>query len=58
MLAIAGADDPATPPDHLRRIVDAVPTARLLVVPDAAHLVNVEQPEAVDAAVLSHLEDQ
>jgi 3-oxoadipate enol-lactonase len=58
VLAIAGADDPATPPDHLRRIVDAVPNARLLVVPDAAHLVNAQQPDAVNAAVLAHLEQR
>jgi 3-oxoadipate enol-lactonase len=32
-LAIAGADDPATPPDHLREIAAAVPGARLLVLP-------------------------
>jgi 3-oxoadipate enol-lactonase len=55
-LAIAGADDPATPPDHLRRIADAIPDARLLVVPDAAHLANAEQPDSVNAAVLDHLE--
>jgi 3-oxoadipate enol-lactonase len=57
-LAIAGADDPATPPDHLRRIADAIPDARLYVVPDAAHLANAEQPDVVNAAVLAHLEER
>nr|WP_064571396.1 3-oxoadipate enol-lactonase [Gordonia sp. LAM0048] len=57
-LAIAGADDPATPPDLLRDIVDAVPHARLLVVPDSAHLANAEQPGAITPALLEHLEQQ
>ena len=55
-LAIAGADDPATPPEHLATIADAIPGARLLVLPQAAHLANVEQAAAVDAALLAHLD--
>lgn len=55
-LAIAGADDPATPPDHLARISSGVADSRLLVVPDAAHLANAQQPAAVTAAVIEHLE--
>jgi 3-oxoadipate enol-lactonase/4-carboxymuconolactone decarboxylase len=54
-LAIAGAEDPATPPEHLRDIADAVPGARLLVLPGAAHLAAVEQPAAVNAALALHL---
>ncbi|MET4165898.1 MULTISPECIES: 3-oxoadipate enol-lactonase [Gordonia] len=57
-LAIAGADDPATPPDLLRDIVDAVPNGRLLVVPDSAHLANAEQPGTITPALLEHLEQQ
>ena len=54
-LVVAGADDPATPPDHLATIADGIPGARLLVLPQAAHLANVEQAAAVDAALLGHL---
>ncbi|WP_297733295.1 3-oxoadipate enol-lactonase [Nocardioides sp.] len=54
-LAIAGADDPATPPEHLRTIAEDVADGRLLVVPGAAHLANVEQPEVVTAAIIEHL---
>lgn len=43
-LAIAGDNDPATPPAALEDIVGAIPMARLLVVQQAAHLANVEQP--------------
>lgn len=55
-LAIAGADDPATPPPHLQAIADGVQRGRLLVVPDAAHLANAQQPEVVTAAIIDHLE--
>jgi 3-oxoadipate enol-lactonase len=54
-LALAGADDPATPPDQARLIADGIPGARMRVIPDAAHLLNVEQPETFDAAALAHL---
>ncbi|WP_340537375.1 3-oxoadipate enol-lactonase [Nocardioides sp. GXZ039] len=54
-LAIAGADDPATPPPYLREIADGVQDGRLVVVPDAAHLAAAQQPEAVAAAILDHL---
>lgn len=54
-LAIAGAEDPATPPDHLEAIATGIPAARLLVVPEAAHLANAEQPATITSAVLDHL---
>jgi 3-oxoadipate enol-lactonase / 4-carboxymuconolactone decarboxylase len=54
-LVIAGADDPAIPPDHAELIRDSVPGARLLVVPRAAHLANVEQPGTVTQAIVDHL---
>jgi 3-oxoadipate enol-lactonase len=54
-LVIAGADDPSTPPDHGRLIADAVPGARLTVLPDARHLIAVERPEEVAGLVLEHL---
>ncbi|HZJ06504.1 MAG TPA: 3-oxoadipate enol-lactonase [Nocardioidaceae bacterium] len=54
-LAIAGAEDPATPPDHLERIADGVKDGRLLVVPEAAHLANDEQPDVVNPAIIDHL---
>lgn len=54
-LLLAGADDPATPADHAQVIQEAIPGARLLVLPRAAHLANVEQPEAFNRAVFEHL---
>lgn len=56
-LVIGGAEDPATPPEqHARVIADAVPGARLEVLPDAAHLANLEQPAAVTKLLLDHFE--
>jgi 3-oxoadipate enol-lactonase len=55
-LAIAGAEDPATPPAKLEEIVSGIPDARLLVVEHAAHLANAEQPGIVTSALIAHLE--
>jgi len=54
-LVIAGAEDPATPPEHARVIAAGISGARLEIVPGAAHLANVEQPEAVTRLLLDHL---
>ncbi len=54
-LVIAGADDPAAPPDQAELICDSIPDASLEVIPDAAHLANIEQPEAITQAILDHL---
>jgi 3-oxoadipate enol-lactonase len=45
-LAVAGAEDPTTPPEHLRAIADAIPGARLQVLQHAKHLANVERADA------------
>jgi 3-oxoadipate enol-lactonase len=55
-LAIAGADDPATPPAKLEEITNAIPDAKLLVVEHAAHLANAEQPGTITPALIAHLE--
>ena len=55
-LVIGAADDPATPPQHQEEIAVRISGARLEVLEDAAHLANVEQPEALDRLVLAHLE--
>jgi 3-oxoadipate enol-lactonase len=55
-LVIAGADDPATPPLHGQGIANAVPDARLDIIPGAAHLANVERPDAVTERILAHVD--
>ena len=54
-LVIAGADDPAAPVEQAEAIRDGIPGARLVVIPQAAHLANVEQPEDFTRAMLDHL---
>ena len=54
-LVIAGADDSSTPVEHGRVLADGIPDARLAVVPDAAHLANVQRPEAVTAEIVAQL---
>ena len=53
-LVIAGTHDPSTPPSLGREIAEAVPHARYVEF-DAAHLSNIEQAGAFDAALLAFL---
>jgi 3-oxoadipate enol-lactonase len=55
-LVIAGAEDPVATVDGAESIRDSIPEARLVVIEGAAHLANVEQPEAVTQAILDHLD--
>jgi len=53
-LVIVGAQDPATPPAAGETIAKAIPGAKLVAL-DAAHISNVEQPQAFTKAVLDFL---
>jgi 3-oxoadipate enol-lactonase/4-carboxymuconolactone decarboxylase len=55
-LVISGTADPATPPEHGARIAAAIPGARLLVLDDVAHLLNLQQPAAVTELIRAHLQ--
>jgi 3-oxoadipate enol-lactonase len=54
-LVISGGDDPATPPAHGRAIADGIAGARFEIVPDAAHLANLQQPDRVGELIERHL---
>jgi 3-oxoadipate enol-lactonase len=54
-LVIAGADDPTVSPESAALLAERIAGSRLVVLPDAAHLANVGQPEAFSAAVSEHL---
>jgi 3-oxoadipate enol-lactonase len=54
-LVLAGADDPATPPEHGRVIAELIPGARFEVVAHAAHLANIERADLVTAMILRFL---
>jgi 3-oxoadipate enol-lactonase / 4-carboxymuconolactone decarboxylase len=53
-LVIAGAEDTTAPPGAARELNAGIPDSRLAVVPNAAHLANVEQPGPVTQLLLRH----
>ena len=50
-LVIVGADDIAMPPAMAQTLARHLPDAQLVVIPDAGHLSNLEQPEAFNDAL-------
>jgi 3-oxoadipate enol-lactonase len=55
-LVLVGELDRGTPPSDARLMADRIPDAHLAVLPDAAHLSNLEKPEVFNQSVLSFLE--
>ncbi len=53
-LVLAAERDSIITPEHSRAIAEAVPGARLMVLPNAGHAVTLEQPDQVNAC-LTHL---
>ncbi|MFB7341788.1 alpha/beta fold hydrolase [Streptomyces hydrogenans] len=54
-LALAGDQDLVTPASHTEAIAEALPGSRLVIVPDAGHLVMLERPGAVTDALAALL---
>lgn len=54
-LVVSGAEDPATPPAMGREIAGLIPGAAFTTVPDAAHMIAIERPEALIALLRSFL---
>ncbi|WP_370325616.1 alpha/beta fold hydrolase [Euzebya sp.] len=54
-LVISGDTDPFTPRAVAEEMVEGLPQAELLVVPDTSHGAILEEPEVVGDAVLTHL---
>lgn len=54
-LVIVGEHDTTTPPPLSEELARLIPGARLVVIPNAAHLTNEENPEAFDAALEAFL---
>jgi 3-oxoadipate enol-lactonase len=55
VLVIVGADDPGTPPAMAKEIHDNAPGSKLVVLPQAAHISNLEQPEGFTRALREFL---
>ena len=54
-LVVVGTEDPSTPLEHAELLVDGIAQSRLVVMSQAAHLPNLEQPAAFSGLVLEHL---
>jgi 3-oxoadipate enol-lactonase len=54
-IAIVGEDDPGTPVAAHKVIHEKIAGSRLEIIPQAAHLANMEQPEAFNRALTSFL---
>lgn len=54
-ITLVGAEDTITPPEKARALADAIPNARLEIIPDAGHLSNLESPEKFNAIVRQFL---
>ena len=54
-LALVGDKDALTPPDRAQEMADAIPDARLVVVPECGHISTLERPETDNAALVQWL---
>ena len=54
-LIMVGEDDPGTPVSASQAIHERIPNSKLVILPSARHLSNVEQPEVFNAALLAFL---
>jgi pimeloyl-ACP methyl ester carboxylesterase len=57
-LVVVGADDEAAPVAKSQAIAEAVPGARLEILPDAGHSSSIEQPEAVADLIARFIEER
>jgi 3-oxoadipate enol-lactonase len=54
-LFVVGAEDLGAPPEVMRRMAEAVPGAKLVTIPDAAHLPNLDNTLAFNEAITGFL---
>ena len=54
-LVITGEEDEMIPVDESRRMADAIKDAKLVIIPRAGHLANLEQPDAFNNALNTFL---
>jgi 3-oxoadipate enol-lactonase len=57
-LVLSAEHDPATPPEHGRRIAQLIPGARFELISNAAHLASVERPDLTTMTILRFLSDE
>ncbi len=57
-LIIVGEDDPGTPVSASQAMHERIPNSKLVILPSARHLSNIEQTDAFNAALLTFLKNQ
>jgi 3-oxoadipate enol-lactonase len=57
-LVIHGSEDPVTPPEVIESLASGLPAADIVRIDEAAHLANVEQPDAFTSAVLHFVDER
>ena len=57
-LVVVGADDPSTPPSMARVLAERITGAKLEVIEDAAHLVNIQQEAVFNDTLVAFLDAQ
>ena len=55
VLILAGEEDTLIPPDEIKSMKEGMPAARLEMIPQAGHLLNLEQPDAFHKAFVNFL---
>jgi len=55
-LIIVGEDDPGTPVEASQSIKERIPHSKLVILPSAAHLSNIEQAEAFNTTLMEFLQ--
>ena len=50
-LVLVGSEDDETPPSYAEAIVELMPNARLVTIPGAGHLLNLEAPQELNTAI-------
>jgi len=57
-LVVAGSNDPGVPLDAAQLTAGSIPSARLEVIPNAAHLLTIEQADTYNALLRQFLDSQ
>ena len=55
-LVIVGAEDAISPPAEMQAIAAAIPNAEFVIIPNSGHMTTMENPEAVNVALLRFVE--
>jgi 3-oxoadipate enol-lactonase len=56
-LVVCGEQDIATPPEMARQLASVIPNARLSIIPNAAHISCVEQPNVLADQIKNFLRE-